>query len=491
MSLRTEFGLWIFVSVFLSGLAVQSIGATVDCNRVTSYAERTVCKDPELTADDAALWDNAEAAVASLPQEYRWRAASLYEHFVGERDFCMTPQCVSAWYEHTAPVWQRILDTPNSDEPGLQRALDRGYQTDFTAMSGLTVPVTEEEHDRFLKLCREGSELNALGCLYAAFREPTQTADYVDAACQRQKGAPSALACAVNGVVAQYGLRGRSKPDLEAAERYYLKGCELRAETACAALGDWYLQKGDEAKARAAYEKAVRYGDDGTRLALLDESPDDLFIWTASRPSVAETDFVRRCLAFYPTPNGALKCRVLLRNVQDKRLAAALKTLALDDIDAKHVVNKVRSRSNSVFNFISRGSVGSARDRQDAERMTANLTSYVTDYIVSVKRGASERLYQMIQTRLSGGAFSTIEDVRFLVNERMRKLDAQIQSRLDGKDAAAARQTITFLRDTTEDILTAMNQTMPETKGIELVEALVLTDLMVIADAYDAQTAGY
>lgn len=99
--------LWL-VSVGLVGTALHANSASFDCGKAKSFAEKTVCSDPNLSKRDDDLKYVFGMAKASVQD--RKAFSEITKSLWNSRERCSDLTCVSAWYDSALAIYGAITE---------------------------------------------------------------------------------------------------------------------------------------------------------------------------------------------------------------------------------------------------------------------------------------------------------------------------------------------------------------------------------------------
>jgi|GEM_PF-6505369 len=98
----------LLVSLGIAGVTLQSHGASFDCGIAKNFAEKTICKDPNLSKSDDDLKYLFGMAKASVQD--RKAFSEITKSLWNSRDRCSDITCVKAWYETAFAIFGAISE---------------------------------------------------------------------------------------------------------------------------------------------------------------------------------------------------------------------------------------------------------------------------------------------------------------------------------------------------------------------------------------------
>lgn len=403
--------------------------ASFNCSSGYTFAEEAICANPELSRADEDLGELIEDVRLTFPEErvdWPLRLKHLQE---SERSFCLSDDCIRDWMDRTVPIWEDLKAAARVNE-GEARLDELLNQADY--VSDLLQVRNADFYAKARSVCQSDGRNTGAGCFISALGENVHIGGYLDAACQRAKGAASGLACAVLGNDFGLGVGGRHNK--ERAEELLRKGCYLESASACLTYGDWWLTEGDTQKAEDAYVKAAVYGSEQGRLTDLQRRPTVLKARIASEPSPAEYDYFDRCSAADRLGDETVKCAQFFKKSQKIRLENVLRQAGFNTTDSDKLIRAATKRYNTIFSLVSGGEFGSPSEKASAAILAQESVVSVTRYLSLLAAGESNTLVDMLVSRC-GMNCQTPE----LAKDYAQRLQELVERRLE-----------TDYRDTTE-----------------------------------------
>lgn len=368
-------------SLVLFAFAGLSAQAAVDCKNAYTFAQQTICSSEQFKAADKALDSYIEEVREHFAEGGGFASEPLRfaRKMVAERSFCMTRDCIYDWLDNSLYMWNEFRLQARK---GYGRVFLDNRLKEEQFVLDVTSPRPEQTIEGFSKICRSATPASSAGCFMAALEGGSRSIGYLDAACSRQRGAVSGLACALLATYYELGVSGR-KPDREFIGNLLRKACTLESPTACLTLGDYYLLGGEDNKAYAAYNKGSMLGANSARASEMLDNRAQLVAAVRSSPSPAEREAYRKCIAPYKPSAETYQCALNIGEGRDKRLARVLDQFDVPAENRKAVEKAAKKRYTTLSILLGLRRLATYETRTRAELIAADSVNRVT-YLLSL-----------------------------------------------------------------------------------------------------------
>ncbi|RAX14197.1 DUF4431 domain-containing protein [Photorhabdus bodei] len=101
--MRTLIGFWVLI---LCGVSFLSFGASFDCAKATSKAEKLICSTPALSQADDNLYINYLQAKLATNNDADFKA--LVKQNWELREKCVAVECLQDWYHRSSEMYRKI-----------------------------------------------------------------------------------------------------------------------------------------------------------------------------------------------------------------------------------------------------------------------------------------------------------------------------------------------------------------------------------------------
>lgn len=468
----------VFSAVGMLGAAAHA--ASFNCTSAFTFGEEVICENADLSRADDDLGELIEDVRLTFPEgreDWPLRLKHLQE---GERSFCLTSDCVRDWMDQVTPVWEDLRAAARNDQ-GEYRLEELLNRNDF--VSDLLQTRTYSLYEKARSICNSDSRNSGAGCFIAALGENVHIGGYLDAACQRAKGAASGLACAVLGNDFELGVGGRHNS--EHAGDLLKKGCYLESAGACLTYGDWLLQKGQTQKAENAYVKAAVYGSERGRLNDLKRNPRELVARIQSEPSPAEYEYFDRCAASDRIGSDSVKCAQFFKKSQKLRLEQVLRKAGFNTTDADKLMRAVTKRANTVFSMVSGGDFGSPDEKAAAALLTTESMVSVARYFSWLAADEIDTLVGVLNDRCGLNCQTpdqTRSYVEGLQGRTERDIERQYRDTSEGKDRL---NSVKWFGSVNRELANLVADLLKGEDIAGLMEALILSEATIFLPQID------
>lgn len=484
MPLHTRFATAAALCIF-AACSTGASAASFPCANAFSFAQKTICNTPSLNEMDTQLGELIVQVQNQFAKnkDSRSEPSRLARRMIAERSFCVTRDCIYDWLNTSLELWWNFLEQTK-----------QGYGREFLAKAlkdeHFVIDITSERNDQtkeaFIQICTSTKYISGTGCFLAALEDGVKDMSFLDASCQRQKGASSGLSCSLLATELSLGGPGY-QASTEKAANAHRKGCTLESPSACLALGDWYLMDGDEDKAAAAYAKAADLGASVNRLGRLKSDKAMLLAHVQSEPTPAEEEFYLRCIAPYENTDISIQCAKRLGEGAERRLLEVLSSLGLPEPTRKKIAQAAKKRYSTVKNIVGLGRVLGSRATVVRGEITAGQSIDRLTYILANVANQSEHLLDKEVNSLCeelGNECQNIATLKAYVNGRIKFAKERFERQYPSKNA---KMTIT----NSAEWLSRANTELADLVAYEIrdrdisgtVQALILLDAIPILES--------
>ena len=450
------------------------------------YGERVIRKSRRLADRYDYVQHLVNRANESLPEEVAPDAYVLFEKQLKDREFCFTDGCIADWLQTVADDWEEIVDAIDADrgEEVLSHKMSRPI-----LVTDITADRAQNSQSTFIQACNDTKEASAAGCFMASFAEIGSSTGYLDAACQRGKGAPSGLACAVMGIVPALGIRGHGNQVTWKADALYEKACYLGPGSSCLTLGDWYFLNGQEKKAKDAYLKASTMGEDlgAERLQIMKDNPVGLIAWIQSHPTPSQSDWYRRCNAPYGNNDKSAECLKSLQSSQNKRLINVLNEIGIEQAGIDLIERAVAKLATTVGNMAAKERSASGTSRYRGGWTTFRVKSKMIERLSLLSNGdaGADILTELFYDRCRDQKCGTLAELRLYLKEQYEDF-RQVIRRFYGEDtqqAAIVLDALNWIKNSNDELAARLTRELRFKYDTTVLEALVLSDMLDYQEA--------
>lgn len=131
--------IFIAASVVIVGVSLHANSASFDCGKAKSFAEKTICSDPQLSKDDDDL-KYLHFKAKSYVQD-RKAFAEITKTLWNSRERCSDIACVNAWYDTAFAIYEAIANVGIPETNGVNDNIKNsaGYKENKKQSSDNTV----------------------------------------------------------------------------------------------------------------------------------------------------------------------------------------------------------------------------------------------------------------------------------------------------------------------------------------------------------------
>ena len=451
-----------------------------------SFAEQVISKSQSLSQRYGYLQHLIKRANETIAEEVAPDTLVLFDKQQRDREFCFTEHCVADWLEDTIGAWEEIIDGIDRDK-GEDILAQKLRETVF--VSDLMADRNQAAHASFSTECLGTKNVSAAGCFMATFKEVKNPTGYFDASCQRGRGAPSGISCAMLGITPALGIKGQGNQVTWKADAMYEKACYLGPGSSCLTLGDWYFLNGVADKAKDAYKKASSMGEEQSlgRLQLMADSPLELIAWIQSHPTPSQSDWLRRCAAPYGDTENVIDCLKVLEPSQNKRLKNILFELDIEQVGMDLMELAIKKVASTVASMAgrSRNSVHAPRYHsllasfQNTSRMIERLS-----YLANQGGDGNGYLADSYYSRCKDERCATLATLKTYLKEKYEETRNYIRESYgeDKKSASVLLDALTWIQNANEELATRLAYELKGYYDPTTLEALVRSDMLEYED---------